>query len=288
MYLTLCNRHGGMAGYQILNHAGDAMNDPLFSVENKVTLVSGASRGIGKAIAAGFATRGAKVIITGRHEDSLVAAAEDIAVDGNVEPLVCDVASVESVCQAVKSVQQSYGRIDALISVAGVNIRQPATEFTEEDYNFVLDINLKGAFFIAQQVGKLMLEQGSGSIINIDSLNTYAPLKNVAPYAISKAGVVMMTRSLAVEWGPQGVRVNTLAPGFILTDLTRKLWSDPAMLQWGTTNTPLSRLGEVDDLVGAAVFLASDAAAFMTGQVVRVDGGFSAGVNWPIPGDGGQ
>jgi len=264
------------------------MNDPLFSVEDKVTLVSGASRGIGKAIAKGFAGRGARVIITGRDEQTLAAAAEEISVNGNVEPRVCDVASVESVRQTVEQVHQSYGRIDTLVSVAGVNIRQPATEFSEEDYSFVLDINLKGAFFIAQQVGKYMLEQGGGSIINIDSLNTYAPLKNVAPYAISKAGVVMMTRSLAVEWGPAGVRVNTLAPGFVLTDLTRRLWSDPGMLEWGRTNTPLSRLGQVDDMVGTAVFLASDAAAFMTGQVVRVDGGFSAGINWPIPGDGGQ
>lgn len=264
------------------------MTDSLFSVQDKVTLVSGASRGIGKALAAGFATRGAKVIITGRNEETLAATAKEISVDGNVEPLVCDVANVDSIAAAVEHVDRTYGRIDTLVSVAGVNIRQPATAFTEEDYDFVVDINLKGAFFIAQQVGKVMLEQGSGSIINIDSLNTYAPLKNVAPYALSKAGVVMMTRSLAVEWGPRGVRVNTLAPGFVLTDLTQKLWSDPTMQAWGETNTPLSRLGQPEDMVGTAVFLASDAAAFMTGQVVRVDGGFSAGVNWPIPTNGGQ
>lgn len=168
------------------------------------------------------------------------------------------------------------------MSVAGVNIRQPATRFTADEYDFVVDINLKGAFFIAQEVGKQMVQQGSGSIINIDSLNTYAPLKNVTPYAMSKAGVVMMTRSLALEWGSKGVRVNSIAPGFILTDLTKKLWSDPTLQEWGTTNTPLGRLGQPDDMIGAAVFLASDAAAFMTGQVVRVDGGFSAGMNWPL------
>ncbi|MDA1252038.1 MAG: SDR family NAD(P)-dependent oxidoreductase, partial [Planctomycetota bacterium] len=251
-------------------------------------LVSGASRGIGRALAAGFASRGARVIITGRNKETLAATAEEIGVDGNVEAVVCDVASVDSIRSAVQYVRETYGRIDTLVSVAGVNIRQPATAFTEEDYDFVVDINLKGAFFIAQQVGKVMLEQGSGSIINIDSLNTYAPLKNVAPYALSKAGVVMMTRSLAVEWGPGGVRVNTLAPGFILTDLTQKLWSDPTMQAWGETNTPLTRLGNPEDMVGTAVFLASDASAFMTGQVVRVDGGFSAGVNWPIPSGGGQ
>ncbi|MEE3366035.1 MAG: SDR family oxidoreductase, partial [Planctomycetota bacterium] len=134
-----------------------------------------------------------------------------------------------------------------------------------------------------QAVGKQMIAQESGTIINVDSLNTYAPLKGVAPYAMSKAGLVMMTRSLATEWGEHGVRVNTIAPGFILTDLTRKLWSDPVMQEWGLGNTPLGRLGEVEDLVGAAVFLAADASAFMTGQVVRVDGGFTSGLLWPIP-----
>jgi hypothetical protein len=123
-----------------------------------------------------------------------------------------------------------------------------------------------------------MLERGSGVQINVDSLNTYAPLKGVAPYAMSKGGLSMMTRVLATEWGPRGVRVNGLAPGFILTDLTQKLWSDPTMQEWARFNTPLGRLGQVQDLVGAAVFLASDASAFMTGQVIYVDGGMSAGV----------
>lgn len=265
------------------------MSDSLFDIHEKVTLVSGGSRGIGKALARGFAERGARVIITGRDEQTLNAAAAEISTeDCRVEPLVCDVADLAAVRGAVEHVHSTHGRIDVLLSVAGVNIRQPSLDFTEEQYDFVLDINLKGAFFIAQEVGRKMVQQGSGSIVNVDSLNTYAPVKNVLPYAMSKNGVVMMTRGLALEWGPKGVRVNTIAPGFILTDLTRKLWSDPTMREWGETNTPLGRMGEVDDLVGAAVFLASEASAFMSGQVVRVDGGFTAGLNWPIPGDGGQ
>jgi gluconate 5-dehydrogenase len=265
------------------------MTDSLFCVKDKVTLVSGASRGIGRALAAGFAERGATVIITGRDQATLTATAEEISTEtGKVVPIVCDVASVDAIKSTVAEVVSRFGKIDTLVSVAGVNIRQPSADFTEDDYNFVVDINLKGAFFIAQQVGQQMVQQGFGSIINIDSLNTYAPLKNVAPYALSKAGVVMMTRSLALEWGSAGVRVNSIAPGFVLTDLTKKLWSDPTMLAWGKTNTPLDRLGEVEDMVGAAIFLASQASAFMTGQVVRVDGGFSAGMNWPIPSDGGQ
>jgi gluconate 5-dehydrogenase len=265
------------------------MADQLFCVKDKVTLVSGGSRGIGKAIASGFAQRDAKVIITGRNESTLVETANEISTETcQVVPIVCDVADVDSIKAAVAQVVERFGRIDTLVSVAGVNIRKPSAEFTPDEYDFVVDINQKGAFFIAQEVGRQMVEQGSGSIINIDSLNTYAPLKNVTPYAMSKAAVVMMTRSLALEWGNAGVRVNSIAPGFILTDLTKQLWSNPTMQDWGITNTPLARLGQPDDMIGAAVFLASDAAAFMTGQVVRVDGGFSAGMNWPIPTGGGQ
>ena len=127
-----------------------------------------------------------------------------------------------------------------------------------------------------------MLDRGQGTQINIGSLNTYAPLKGVLPYAMSKAGLDMMTRGMAMEWGPAGVRVNAIAPGFILTELNRALWSDETMKEWGLQNTPLRRIGDVKDLVGTAVFLASDASAFMTGQVLYVDGGVSAGFAWPI------
>jgi len=265
------------------------MSDSRFSVRDKVVLVSGGSRGIGRALAAGFHEAGARVVITGRDDVTLTQAAQEIGADDHpVETVTCDVSDVETIQAMVDHVQGKFGRIDVLLNVAGVNIRQPAMDFSEEQFDFVVDINLKGAFFVAQKVGRCMAAQKSGSIINIDSLNTYAPLKNVLPYAMSKGGVVMMTRGLAVELGACGVRVNTIAPGFILTDLTQKLWSDPTMRAWGETNTPLGRLGEVEDLVGAAVFLASDAAEFMTGQVVRVDGGFTAGLNWPIPDGGGQ
>src|SRR5947209_1420528 len=148
---------------------------------------------------------------------------------------------------------------------------------TESDYDFILNINLKGPFLLSQAVGKHMLERGKGNQINIASLNNDRPLKGVLPYAMSKAGLSQMTRGLALEWGERGIRVNAIAPGFILTDLTRKLWSQPAMQSWGLANTPLRRLGQPGDLVGAAVFLASEASAFLTGQVLFVDGGFSCG-----------
>lgn len=260
------------------------MPDELFSVAGQVVLVSGGSRGIGRALAEGFASRGARVIITGRQLETIQAAADDMSTpESLVRPIVCDVSQPEAIAALLEQVLREFGQIDTLLNVAGVNKRKKVETFTPEEYDFILDINLRGLFLLSQAVGKQMIARRSGSIVNIDSLNTYAPLKGVLPYAISKAGVSMMTRGMAAEWGEHGVRVNALAPGFILTDMTRKLWSDETMQAWGMANTPLKRLGEVGDMVGTAIFLASRASAFMTGQVVYVDGGFSAGAMWPIP-----
>jgi NAD(P)-dependent dehydrogenase (short-subunit alcohol dehydrogenase family) len=261
------------------------MPDPLFSVADQIVLVSGASRGIGRAIAEGFATRGASVIITGREKKTLDQTAQEICPEGGVvRPMVCDVSDPAAITSLVERVLGEFDRIDTLVNVAGVNRRKPAVEVTEDDYDFVLDINLKGQFLLSQAVGRSMIERGAGSQINIASLNSDRPLAYVAPYAMSKAALSHMTRSLALEWGRHGVRVNALAPGFVLTALTEKLWSDETMQAWGKANTPQRRLGVPEDMVGTAIFLASEASAFMTGQTLYVDGGFTAGWNWPMPG----
>ena len=148
-----------------------------------------------------------------------------------------------------------------------------AESYTAEEYDSITNINAKGVWLTTQAVGREMIPQGSGAIINVDSLNTYAPLRGTTPYAMSKASVLMMTRGLANEWGRHGIRVNSIAPGFILTDLTKKVWADETMQEWGNINTPLGRLGTVSDLIGAAIFLASSASQFMSGQTLRVDGG---------------
>jgi NAD(P)-dependent dehydrogenase (short-subunit alcohol dehydrogenase family) len=259
-------------------------SDSLFSVSGQVVLVSGGSRGIGRAIPQGFAHRGAQVIISGREEKTLAATAKEIAApDGPpVRHLVCDVADSAAVERLAEASVGLFGHIDTLINVAGVNRRLPVERVSETDYDFIIDINLKGAFLMSQAVGRHMLQRGQGNQINIVSLNNYAPLKHVLPYAMSKAGLGHMTRGLALEWGPRGVRVNAIAPGFILTDLSKALWARPDMQAWGLPNTPLRRLGVPDDLVGTALFLASPASAFMTGQILFVDGGFSAGLAWPI------
>lgn len=259
------------------------MSDTLFSVQDRVVLVSGGSRGIGKAIAAGFAERDAQVIITGRQTETLEETAKELRGGRHtVTPMTCDVADGAAIDSLVNQVVGQFGRVDTLVNVAGVNRRKPAEAVTADDYDFVMDINLKGAFLLSQAVGKQMLEQGQGTQINIGSLNNDRPLIGVLPYAMSKAGLGHMTRVLAMEWGPRGVRVNGIAPGFILTDLTQKLWSQPQMKKWGNENTPLKRLGKPEDMVGAAIFLASDASAFLTGQMIIVDGGFTAGLMWPI------
>ena len=194
-------------------------------------------------------------------------------------PIVCDVADGRAIERLVERVLNDEGRIDTLLNVAGVNRRMPAEQLTEADYDYILNIDLKGPFLLA--VGKHMLSRGQGSQINVVSLNNDRPLPGVMPYAMSKAGLGHMTRSLAMEWGPRGIRVNAIAPGFVLTDLTKKLWSQPRMQTWNETNCPLKRLGRPEDMIGTAVFLAS-AAALMTGQILFVDGGFSAGLMWPI------
>jgi NAD(P)-dependent dehydrogenase (short-subunit alcohol dehydrogenase family) len=259
-------------------------NDPLFSVAGQVVLVTGGSRGIGRALAEGFSSRGADVVICSQSPQSVEAAVSEMQLAGmKVTGLVCNVSDENQIAETVSAVISSRGRIDTLVNVAGVNRRKRAETVTIEDYDFILDTNLRGAFLMAQTVGRKMIEQQSGVVINVESLNTWMPLKGVLPYAMSKFGMQGMTRGLALEWGRHGIRVNSLAPGFILTDLTKKLWSDPGMQAWNEQNAPLGRLGQPADMVGTAIFLASRASAFMTGQTLYVDGGFSSGWSWPIP-----
>ena len=263
---------------------GLSVNDSLFDVSQQIVFISGGTRGIGRGLAEGFCERGAQVIVTGRDELAAQKAAEEIAAlsEGKCIGLACDVGDPAQIQPAVTRVLNEFGRIDVLLNVAGVNRRKPAEALSEDDFDFIMDVNFKGAFLLSQAVGKHMLERGAGNQINICSLNNATPLPWVMPYAASKAALEHMTRVLAQEWGPRGIRVNAIAPGFILTDLTQKLWSHPTMQAWGRKNTPLQRLGQPRDLLGAAIFLASEASALMTGQCIFVDGGITAGLRWPI------
>ena len=250
-------------------------------MKDKRALITGGTSGMGSATALAMAEKGATVIITGREKKTLDQTAKEIG--GKVSAMVCDVSDAKAIDALVNGAVREFGRIDTLLNVAGVNRRMKAEKLSEADYDFIVDINLKGPFLLSLAVGKTQLERKKGNQINITSLNNDRPLRGVMPYAVSKSGLQQMTRALAAEWGPSGIRVNAIAPGFILTDLTNKLWAQPVMKDWAMTNTPLRRLGVSDDLVGAAIFLASEASAFMTGQMVYVDGGVSCGSAWPIP-----
>jgi NAD(P)-dependent dehydrogenase (short-subunit alcohol dehydrogenase family) len=259
------------------------MPDDLFSVAGQIVLVSGASRGIGRAIAKGFADRGASVVITGRVAETLEETAQEICPPGGtVRAKVCDAADAKALQRLADEVAAEFGRIDTLVNCAGVNKRRKVEDYDEETYDFITDINIRGAFFLAIAVGRHMIRARSGCQINIDSINSQRPLNRVTPYAMSKAAMSQMTRALAMEWGPYGVRVNAIGPGFTLTDLARPLWKDATLDKWRHENTPLGRMGYPEDMVGPCIFLASPAASFVSGQVLYVDGGTTCGLFWPI------
>jgi NAD(P)-dependent dehydrogenase (short-subunit alcohol dehydrogenase family) len=246
----------------------------LFSVAGKVVFISGGSRGIGLSIAEAFLQAGAKVIVGSRREEALKATGLDYR--------VCDISDAGQIQRCVDDITGQYGRLDVLFNVAGINFRHAAETFPGEKLDEILAINVRGNFLMARDCGKAMIRQGSGKIINIASLHTHLSLNGVSAYGASKGAIGSMTRALAVEWAKYNIQVNAIAPGFIRTELNAKLWENPAMLNWVEERTPARRLGERDDLIGGAIYLASAASNFVTGQVLYVDGGITAGQTWPL------
>lgn len=254
-----------------------------FDLRGKRALVSGASRGMGKAIALGLAQAGAAVAVAARSLDTLEPVAAQIRALGTTAlALALDVSQPEQIPAAVQRVEAELGAIDILFNVAGTNVRRPITEIAEAEYDQVMDVNIKGAYFLSREVGKGMIARGQGKVINIASVTSAIGLAKVTAYACSKGALAQLTRGLAVEWGPHNIQINAIAPGFILTDFNRKLWENQAMLDWAVGGTPAGRLGQPEDVVGAAIFLSSSAADFITGQVLFVDGGYMAGRPWPL------
>ncbi len=246
----------------------------LFSVQKKVVLVAGGSRGIGLAIASAFRDAGASVVVCARNEAELRAS--------GLTYQVCDLSEAGQIEACVGHTVERFGRLDVLFNVAGINFRHAAETFPAEKLDEILAVNVRGNFLMARSAGRIMISQGSGKIINIASLHTHQSLNGVSAYAASKGAIGSMTRALAVEWARFNVQVNAIAPGIIRTDLNAKLWENPTLLEWVEQRTPAGRLGEPKDLIGASVFLASAASDFMTGQVLYVDGGFTAGQIWPL------
>ena len=250
-------------------------------LSGKVAVVVGGTSGIGRAIAHGFAQAGADVIPTSRRAEQVDTAAREIEELGRrslrVTSDVADRASLQTVLDQALAV---LGKVDILVNSAGRTKRAPTLDFSDDDWNSIIDTNLTGTLRACQVFGRHMLERGSGSIINIASLSTFVALHEVAAYSASKAAVGSLTKSLAVEWSSRGVRVNAIAPGVFRTALNQELLDETERGREFLLRTPMKRFGKVEELAGAAVFLASDAASFVTGEILAVDGGFLAsGVN---------
>ncbi|MFC1956213.1 SDR family NAD(P)-dependent oxidoreductase [Chloroflexota bacterium] len=252
------------------------MSDSTFSLTGKRAIVTGGKRGIGRAIALAFAKAGADVAICSRtiEDNELQSVAEEIQKLGQRSlALQTDVSRKTDVDNLVRRVADEFGGIDILVNNAGVAFYTPLMDTPQHDWDKVIDINLKGCFFCSQAVGKIMMAQRRGSIINISSSLGMQPLKNSGAYSITKTGINMLTRALALELGSYNIRANAIAPGLIQTEMTRKLWSDKATLRQREAATPLGRIGEVNDIIGVVLLLASDASSYITGQVILVDGG---------------
>jgi len=253
------------------------MQFPSLDVKGKVAVVTGSSKGIGFGMAQGLAYYGADLVIMSRNIDEAKAAAEEVKeLGGNAIAVKCDVTKKEDVQNLVQVVMDEFGRIDILINNAGMNIRKPLVEYEEEEYDKVINTNLKGIFLMGQAVAKVMMEQKSGKIINISSIFGGVAMANQAAYASSKGGINQLTKVMAMELAPYNVNVNAIAPAYIKTPMTTGWLSDKERLNEILASTPIGRIGELGDLVGPAVFLSSDASSFITGHILYVDGGWLA------------
>ncbi|PWB66634.1 MAG: 2-deoxy-D-gluconate 3-dehydrogenase [Deltaproteobacteria bacterium] len=248
----------------------------LFDLTGKVAMVTGASKGLGKAMSVGLAKAGADLALCARNPGDLRNAASEIATCGTrVETFPMDVLRGQSIREAVDAILARFGRIDILVNNAGVNVRKTTLELSEEEWDRVLDTNLKGYFLVAQAVAPAMIRQGGGKIINLSSIFGAVGMNNQAAYASSKGGIVQLTKVMAIEWARSNIQVNAIGPTYFETPLVATLRNDPERFRFINERTPMGRWGQPEELEGTVIFLAARASDFITGQTVYVDGGWT-------------
>ena len=261
-----------------------AVSENLFDLSGKIALVTGTSRGLGQYMGRALAKAGADLAITSRDAKSLEPFAEEIrALGRKVFSVALDVREEKSIHNAVVAVEEHYGRIDIVLNNAGCNIRKPALDVTWEDWNTILETNLRGPFFVAQAAARGMIARGYGRIINIGSVTSVAGYAGLGPYGASRGGIKQLTMSLADDWGSHGITVNCLAPGWFRTEQNKVMYENAEWVAYLKDRIPLKRPGLPNDLDGAVVFLASEASRYVTGQTLLVDGGISTGAVRALP-----
>jgi NAD(P)-dependent dehydrogenase (short-subunit alcohol dehydrogenase family) len=253
--------------------------EELFGLSGRVAVVTGASSGLGVGFARALAQAGASLVLAARRVDRLQALAAELGEAGaQVLPVACDVTDASQVEALKDACLERFGRVDILVNNAGTTEVVPAENESEEAFLHILDVNLNGTFYCAQRFGRVMLEAGQGSIINVASIFGMVGSGSIpqASYVASKGAVVNITRELGAQWARRGVRVNAIAPGFFLSEMTEEMFTDERSMAWLRRKTPAGRPGEVEELAGAVIFLASDASSYVTGQTIAVDGGWTA------------
>ena len=251
--------------------------DDLFDLSGSTALITGSSRGLGFILARGLARAGAKVILNGRNEEALKTAVENLSEDGLAAfGYAFDITDPAQIERNIRSVTQDIGPVDILINNAGIQKRAPLEQFEESAWREVIETNLTAPFLVSKQVVRGMIECKRGKIINICSLMSEIARNTVAPYTASKGGLKMLTKAMATDWGKYNIQVNGIGPGYFITEMTQPLADNREFDGWIKSRTPLARWGNPEELVGAAIFLASSASSFITGQIIYVDGGVLA------------
>src|SRR3954447_471751 len=259
-------------------------NRELFDLSGQVAIVTGTSRGLGQYLARALAKSGADLVLTGRRRDSLLDFESEIkALGRRTVALELDVRNQQSIEETVAKAVEAFGRIDILVNNAGCNIRKPALDVTWDDWNQILDTNLRGSFFVAQAVARRMIARSYGRIINIGSVTSVAGYAGLAPYGASRGGIRQLTMSLADDWGQHGITVNCLAPGWFRTEQNKILYEDKEWVEYLSDRIPLKRPGRANDLEAAVVSLAAESSRYVTGQTLLVDGGISTGAVRALP-----